>query len=402
MKSTLTTLTMTKTGSSPVGVTDSSVPELLRLEAIREILGSPGPCVTILLPPYRPGGLEGSSAVLLRANIQEAARQLGERGVSKTAIASLMQPLRDRAEDPALAAGSHWGRAIFRSPDVFQEFHLTNEVDASLTVGGCFSIRQLAQELSRPSLFYVLALSKTRVALLRCTGLHAEVAKLPAGIPDTLAEALELERPDHDLEGRSAAGTSTGAMHSVRFGTGSGRERQHTHLADYYKLIDRGLQEAFHGPYIPLILAGVEEDVAIYRAGSAYPNLVKGAIFGSLNAAYEAAEILRQAYSILRADEIEREHAELISAKERTAPSRFSTDPDIILGATFQGRVGQIYLNEHAKKIDVCERGTYQSWGKEDLLNLAAVQTLIHRGQVWTLPAEMMPDGSVAAALMRF
>jgi hypothetical protein len=48
------------------------------------------------------------------------------------------------------------------------------------------------------------------------------------------------------------------------------------------------------------------------------------------------------------------------------------------------------------------ERGAYQCWGEEDVLNLAAVQTIIHRGKACELPAEMMPDGAPVIGIMRF
>ena len=382
--------------------TNSSATELVRLGTIREMLRPPGPCVTIMLPPYHPGEAAATSAALLKTNIQEAARQLAERGLSKSASASLLQPLERLAEDPTLASGSQVGRAIFRSPSVFEQFHLAQPVKASLRVGGSFAIRQLAAELMRPRAFYILALSKEGVSLHRCAGFHAEVVKLPPGIPDTLAEALALEPPDHDLENRSSAGSSVGAMRGVRFGTGSGREQQHAHLGDYYKLVDRGLQEFLREPETPLILAGVDEDTNIYRAGSNYPHLVSKSISGSPDFSREQTELLQDAYSILRTDHLERERTAVITARERTTPSRFSTDLGAILEAAFEGRVGHLYLDEGAERIEVFERGAYRSWGTEDLLNLAAVQTILHHGKTCELPTEMMPDGSIAVGLMRF
>ena len=174
----------------------------------------------------------------------------------------------------------------------------------------------------RPRAFYILALSKEGVSLHRCAGFHADVVKLPPGIPDTLAEALALEPPDHDLENRSSAGSSVAAMRGVRFGTGSGREQQHAHLGDYYKLVDRGLQEFLREPETPLILAGVDEDTNIYRAGSNYPDLVSKSIWAA-RISPEQTELLQDAYSILRTDHLERERTAVITARERTTPSRF-------------------------------------------------------------------------------
>jgi hypothetical protein len=381
--------------------TQPSTPELLQRSAIREILRSPGPCITILLPPYRPGEPAGSPATILRTNIREAAGHSAERKLPKSAGENLLQPLERLAEDAALASGSHWGRAIFRSPSVFEQFLLAQPAPASLSFGGSFAVRKLAVELELPRTFYILVLSKIRVSLLRCSGLEADVVKLP-GVPDTLAEALALEPPDHDLENRSAAGSSAGAMHRVRFGTGSEREKDRAHLADYCKLVERGLQQLRGDADIPLILAGVEEDITIYRAASTYRNLIKKGIPGSPDVSREQPEILQQAYSLLRADCLERQASALIAAKERTSPSRFSTDPDAIVHAAFEGRVGQLYLNESANKIATFEREDYGSWGGEDVLNLAAVQTIIHSGKTSELPSEMMPEGSIAVGIMRF
>jgi hypothetical protein len=373
--------------------------ELLSPGAVRDMLRSPGPCITITLPPYRPGEPGGSPAMLLKAYIQEAATELRASGYPKWA--ALTQPLQEFAEDPALSAGSHCGRAIFCSPSDFEQFYLTTNVAPSLCMGGSFSIRKFGAELARPQSFYVLSLSKTRVGLLRCTGLETEAANLPPGVPGTLAEALALEQPDHDLESRSAAGVSRGAMHMVRFGTGSEREHRKTHLADYYKIVDRGIQQALREPDAPLILAGVEEDTAIYRAVNTYDGLTNGSIAGSPDVPRDNGEILRKAYSILHRERIEQQHAVLLAAKEQSAPSRLSTSLDTILRSAFEGRVGQLYVNEDATRVEEFKCGTYRSWNKEDLLNLAAVQTIVHRGKFCELPAEMM-QGEDVIGVMRF
>ena len=103
---------------------------------------------------------------------------------------------------------------------------------------------------------------------MRCAGLHAELTKLPPRIPATLAEAMSFEPPDHDLENRSASGSSTGAMHGVRFGTGSGRETKHAHLADYYKLSTAGCKSSSVNPTL-LSSSGAWRKTSIFFALSA-------------------------------------------------------------------------------------------------------------------------------------
>ena len=385
-----------------MGTQNIATPELIRTGGMREMLRSEGPCVTILLPPYRPGEQAGSQAALLRSMIPEASKQLTDRGYAKSSAAALLAPLERLLDDPALVSGSRWSRTVFCSPSVFELVQLTQPFDGSLTVSGSFAIRKMAAELSRPPAFYILALSRTEVELLRCAGLHAEKVKLPAGVPSTLDEAMAFDAPDHDLVNRSAAGTSTGDMRGVRFGTGSARERVRTHLGDFYRAVDRGVQEVVRPSGIPLVLVGVEEDAAVYRSVSTSRNLLTQGITGSPALDRELDETLHRAYDVLRADEIEKQASAMLEARERTVPSRFSTELAPVLRAAFEGRVHQLYLDADASRQEVYQRGMYRSWGPEDLLNLAAVQTMVHHGKVCELPARMMPDGSEAAAVMRF
>ena len=55
--------------------------------------------------------------------------------------------------------------------------------------------------------------------------------------------------------------------------------------------------------------------------------------------------------------------------------------------------MAQLYLNENAEWFDEYESESYRSPQREDLLNLAAVQTILHHGRVAEVPAAMMPTG---------
>lgn len=373
--------------------------ELVHLPALREIFASSGPCVTIVLPAYRPGEPAPTPATQLSSLTQEAEQKLARLMKAET-LATLLEPLREAVRDPELAAGSHWGRVIFRSATVFEQFQLTQPAKAGLTVGGSFSIRPLMEELARPETFFVLNLSKTKVELLRCAGVTAERMKLPHGVPETLAEALELEQPDHDLENRSSIGTSTGAMTRVRFGTGSEREAAHAHLADFYRLVDRGIKELAPGQQTPLLLAGVAEETGLYREVSRYRDLA-GADIAKPGAGQTTDALLEKAYAILRAERAERRAAALEAAKER-AGARFSTDPDFLVRAAFEGRVAKLYVNRDAEKLDVFERQNHHCWGREDLLNLAAIQTLLHSGVACEVEAAKMPEGAAIVGILRY
>ncbi len=187
----------------------------------------------------------------------------------------------------------------------------------------------------------------------------------------------------------------------VQFGTGSGRETQHAHLRDFYRAVDRGVCELLHSIQAPLVLAGVDEDVAIYRSISAYPNLLEQGIHGSPGAFVSPAQILQHAHDIALFSFQKRVANEMAEAKERLAPGRFSTDLDGILRAAVEGRVSDLYLDESGRRMGTFAAkvfGGHTNWHDEDLLNVAALGTLLRGGAVYSLPTHCMPAGAVAAA----
>ena len=302
-------------------------------------------------------------------------------------------------------AGTRCGRVVFRSPQVLRQFELTGPVNQALHVGASFYIRPLLNELHLPPEYYVLKLSKKRISLLRGAHLRAMEISLPKTIPTSAEEVLEFDQPDHDLQNRSVVKGSVGQMGGVSFGTGTLREKQHTYLADFYKAVDRGLNEFLHLSKPPLVLAGVVEDAAAYRNINSYPNLSEQGIEGSPSGSISEEELVQRALTIVQADCDHRAAAELAESRERVSPARFPTNFDKILHAAIEGRVHRLYLNESAQRSGATpemKRGGPSNWGDEDLLNLAAVETILQRGLVYSLPSDKMPNGAPAAAVLRF
>ena len=372
--------------------------ESVREESIRELAESPGPCITICMPRYRPGEQSVSADTQLKTDVREAKRQLEARKIKDGQIVDLLEPLQAVADDPE-PSGSHWSSMIFRSSQMLRQFSVTGLVNPSVTVGSRFEIRPLLAELPVAREFYVLTPSQKRVGLMRCFNFEAERVALPKGIPDNLEEALAMKAPDHDLENRSAAAGS--AKRGIRFGTSSDRDKHRAYLMDFYRILDRGMHDLLSGRGSWLLLAGVEEDTSTYAAINTYPNLLVESIRGN---SLEAPEMLRHAYEIIRRENTRREAKDLTESKERVAPSRFPTDVNRILHAAAGGQVERLYLAEGATRMGHFhdKRTGVHTWENEDLLNCAAVQTIVHAGHVFLLSAADIPKGTEAAAFLRY
>ncbi len=174
------------------------------------------------------------------------------------------------------------------------------------------------------------------------------------GIPETLEEALDFEQPDHDLMNRSTAGPSVGAMAGVSFGTGSEREKQHAHLADFYKS---------GGPRRRAASEWQQDAAGAGRRGrrcrhpidpSARTRICSHPVFPAAPASGSRMKsCCARLTASLQARQVEQAAAEMAEYRERSTPSRFSTDLDTILKAAVEGRVHRLYLDRLARKLGV-------------------------------------------------
>ena len=376
-------------------------PGLLTKDIIPDLIHADGPCITFLLPPFRPGEHSETAAAVLKVELQQATKDLTGRELAEPLIAALLEPLHQLSEEKSSLAGSGTDRVIFRSQGIFRQVALPVPASPArpCTVGDCFWIRPILPSLALPEHIFVLEITKKSVSLLACGLTGILPTELPKGTPKTLDEALGFKAPDHDLMNRSASGPSTGAMRGVQFGTGSEREAKHAHLHDFYRLVDRGVIELLRSNHAPLILAGVEEDVAIYRSISNYSNLLEQGIHGSPGAEMTRERILRKVHDITLFDFQRRRALEMSESKERLEPGRFSTDLESILQAAAEGRVSDLYLDENGQRMEAVAGNA--NWHDEDLLNVAAVETLRRGGAVYSLPSHLMA-GAVAAAAFRY
>ncbi len=330
--------------------------------------------MTIFLPAYRPGEQTlHSTARLLRNFVQDAARQLETSHLAKRDADALLQPLRAMADDPRTDEGCHWPRALLRSSAAFETVFLRQPVAAKSLTGERFHVLALLGELNLPAEYYLLKISRKHAALFRAQ-FSLEALPLPANLPDNADDFLNIQKPDHDRENRSSAGPS--ANRRIRFGTGAERETEPDYAA-YYRALDSALHELTRKA--PIILAGVDQETALFRELSSEASLLAGAIGDG----EPGQETIERGYALLRAAALERVTKSLNEAKERSAPSRFSVNPEIILDAAAEGRVARLFV---------------RSGVEEHALNVAAAETIRHGGEALLAPAEKM-ESSMAAAL---
>ena len=92
----------------------------LSSKVVPDLIHAGGPCITLLLPPYRAGEHSETAAALLKVELQQAAKDLSTRGIGEPLIATLLDPLYTVVGGQKLA-----GRLTLGSGDLSVGRHLS-------------------------------------------------------------------------------------------------------------------------------------------------------------------------------------------------------------------------------------------------------------------------------------
>jgi hypothetical protein len=350
--------------------------DTISFSELKTLASASGLCITI--------GTSLPNPLEIRTRLKNAVhgieKHLPANGQNQSAV-TLLDPVREVAR--TMEASGVWGKALLllRAADVFRGYWLREWPREILQVGDRFYLRPLLAAVAREQRFHLLALSMKHVRLLRCTMFQAEEEKLPASFPTDMQAWTNARQPDHVLDNRSAGGPSTGSMKGVMFGTSSDREKRGEYLKHFFKEIDRGIHAVLRGDPVPLVLAGVEEELVAYRRGSTLPNLVPEEVHGSPDG-LTTQELAEQARGLLnRSPSVALR--KVFSELERHP---VSSEVKEILEMSREGRIEDLLILEDAE---------------DERLDAAALETLRHGGRVFAITSAEMPRHVPAIAALR-
>jgi hypothetical protein len=364
--------------------------ERLSLKELRGLCESTGPCITILLGAYQPGAGGPSHAARLKSAIPVVEQELAKQSTPSEFI-ELLEPLRELASSGEMDAGGG-GVVIFRSPGKFDRFHFSGKANDRIVVGTHFLVTPLLPLLTGERECYILDVSRKDLHLFHYSGGRCDKVPLPNSVPKDVREAGAFDTPDRDLESRSAAGKSTGSMRAVQFGTGSEREIDDERLFHFFRLVDKGLHDVLNG--LPLLLAGVEYEVAVYRRAAKYSHILEGRLEGDLSLR-SLAEIGQLAFERAKTDGWREGEEALTQFREMANRERTLSGIRRVLEAAKQGRVAKLILAEGAEFKS--NSPTHQV-----LINSVAVLTIVNGGQIYVLPERLMAKQAPVAAVLRY
>lgn len=380
----------------------------LTWKIVKELCEKEGVCLSMYLPGHKAGSGTMPATARLKTWLAELEPNLIARGMAVSDAADLLQPLKDLLKVEDMAKGYGGGLALFRTSGYFQVIETPPLEDGFYAVEGRFTVRPLLEFLNPRTHFQLLTLTRKNVRLLEVDWNSVSEVELPPNVPRNLELFMNLESPEL-MQNRTSSGSTAAQMGGVAFGTGSTKEKHYHYVHDFHRAIDLALQENLQRTQLPLMLAGVETEVASYRAVNTYKNLVDESVIASPDGGFTDDELGRRARQLMSnyvSDE-ERHAMALFHAHDGTAKA--SSLEEFILRLADKGRVLHLFVNGTERHMgDVFHVLGKGAWSggfvcrEEDLVNASVVETIRHGGNVWTVPPQEAPKNTALAAVFRY
>jgi len=358
--------------------------------------------VSIFLPTVRAGAETQQNPIRFKNLLREAAGRLVERGLDKTQADELLAPARELVDDYDFWQHQEDGLAVFLAPGFFHTYRLPIVFQELAAVEDRFHLKSLFPLFNVEGRFFILALSQKKVRLLEGDRYRVWETKLE-DVPQSLSEALgkELTEPSVQVHSASPAAQRGG---SVFHGQGAGEEGSKAEIRKFFHLLDGALREFLGSGEAPLVLAGVDYLLPIYREASGYPHLAEQGVTGNADD-LSPRDLHEKAWTVVKP---------ILAARRRQAAERFgdlsghgrsSADLTAVVPAAVDGRVDTLFVprgvrrwggfDGDARQVEIHGE---QTAGSEDLLDLAAVHTFLNSGTVYAVdPSEVPGQGEVAA-----
>lgn len=370
------------------------------------------PAVSIFLPTHIAGREVRQDPIRLKVLLREAKRQLAETGLRESDADQLLASAVELVEDYDFWRHQDRGLALFLATDVFHRYRVPIDLPELVVVGKRFHIKPLLTLFAADSLFFVLAITAGKVRLFEASRFgmaECEDADLPASVAaisgetdyQNMLHASPVARP------RAAAPISIPTSHN--FGE-TPEEQRKAQLIEFIRRVSSGVEDYLGNTQAPLVLAAEPEIEGhfrkVYKPGHLLPEGV------DVNPdSLDPDDLHRRAYALVepRFTEVREEAIGQLQTLYGNGDSRAEVRIDQIVKAARFGRVDTLFVaadercwgrfDEAAGKVAIQDDATADN---EDLLDYAAVHTLLQGGQVNVMDRGDLPRGEFAAAILRY
>jgi Zn-dependent protease len=298
------------------------------------------------------------------------------------------------------------GLALFAAPELFRTYRLPLDLREQLIVAQRLHVKPLLTLFTGDGHFFILALSQNQVRLLEATRYEVDEIELE-GVPSSMAEALPSDRAEKQLQFQTRTRGGKGERAAVFHGHDPADEAKRQILR-YFQRVDEGLRKVLREEQAPLVLVGVDYLLPLYREANSYPHLLAEGITGSPET-IKAADLHEQAWAIVEPHFAAAQHQALADYAQKAGTGLTSNRVDEVVPAAYHGRISLLWValgaevwGRYDPEAGIIDRRDEPVPGDEDLLDLAALQTILKGGTVYAVEPKAVAGSGSLAALFRY
>lgn len=360
--------------------------------------------MTIYLPTDVSGVAELHDRGLLKNLLDEAEARWIAAGARPAMVRERLQEPRKLLSDKALRPGRGKGLALFLGEAEYQHFQTHDAVPALVHVGPRYLLRPLIAQIDGGEHFWVLALSQEHVRLF--SGTRDGVIQTPIPLLQGNLETTLNEQPvDRGAQMHLGGGT---ARSGVFHGQGGAPDHHKDELLRYFRNIDAAIKPVLKQHPGPLVLAAVESHAPLYRSANTFSQLLSQQVTGNADH-WNTVELHSRAWALVE-PHLHQARVEAVQDYHRLlGHGRAACDLRKVLSAAMEGRVETLLVTRDAQEwgayhpnsqsLDLHES---REAGDDDLVDLAAVETLRNGGKTYVVAPEQMPEQAEVAAVYRY
>jgi len=364
-----------------------------------------GWCVSLFMPTHRAGREREQGPIRLKNLLRQAEESLLAKGLRPRDVKEMLKPAQDLLDEPPFWQYQSDGLAVFCTPETFRTYRLPLPFEELVVISNHFHFKPLLPFFAGDGRFYILALSRNQVRLLEGTRDTVDEVDIKSVFP-ALAEALHYEAPERQLQFHTGTTSAkTGDRAAVYHGHDPSDEDK-AKILRWFRKIDDELSGVLTDR--PVVLAGVEYLFPLYKEVNSYPHLVGDGITGNPEK-LRPEELHAQAWPLVQPIFIKAQEEAAVQYGKIVGTGLTTTSVEEAVSAAHLGRVGilfvatgvQVWGNFDPETLSAHIHETPEP-GDVDLLNLAAVQSILHGGKVYAVSPEEVPDRGSLAAVFRY
>ena len=381
--------------------------KLFSVDELKTLTEKPsGSCVSIYMPTHRMGTTTQQDPIRFKNLMRQAEELLVGGGLRGQDARDLLEQAK-KLDNSEFWQYQSDGLAIFISTNVFRHYCLPLDFEELVVVTDRFHFKPLLPLLTSDGKFYILALSQNDVRLLQGTRYSVSEVDLE-DVPQSIAEALKYDDPEKQFQFHTGTPQVGGDRAGMFHGQGAGNDEQKDRLLRYFRKVSGGVEELLKTQRSPLVLAGVDYLLPIYKEANNYPNLMEDGITGNPEE-LKAEKLHSSAWEIVQPyfDQVEQDVVNRY--QELAGTGQTANNLQDVVSAAYYQRIESLFVpvgmqqwglfNPSTSEIQLHQK---HEPGDEDLMDFAAIHTVLNGGTVYAVEPEKVPGDAPLAAVFRY